>query len=82
MLLMSAQLQPDIYLLVTSRHISTIERDFEKAARVEILASDGDVRRYLEGRIKKESRLARNVKVDPALQENIINTIAEKAKGM
>jgi len=75
-------LQPSIHLLVTSRHISTIEREFESAARVEIQASNEDVRKYLEGRIERESRLRCHVKADPALQDRIINTIVEKAQGM
>ncbi|KAH0536690.1 hypothetical protein FGG08_006456 [Glutinoglossum americanum] len=76
------KLQPRIHLLVTSRHVSTIEREFEKSARVEIRASDEDVKRYLEGRVKTEGRLVRHVKADPALQDTIVNTIAEKAKGI
>jgi hypothetical protein len=76
------KLQPTIHLLITSRHISTIEREFEKAARVEIRASHEDVRRYLEGRIESKGRLARLVKADPTLQATIVNTIAEKAEGM
>jgi hypothetical protein len=73
---------PNIYLLVTSRHISTIEHALEKAVRVEVQAADGDVRKYLEGRIEKNGRLLGHVKADPTLQEAIINTIVEKAKGM
>ena len=76
------KLQPTIHLLITSRHVSTIEREFEKAARVEIRASDEDVRRYLEGRIESEGRLVRLVKADPTLQATIVNTIVENAKGM
>ncbi|KAI9774757.1 MAG: hypothetical protein M1839_001624 [Geoglossum umbratile] len=76
------KLQPTVHLLVTSRHIASIEREFEKAARVEIRASDIDIRRYLEDRIKQEHGLVRHVKTDSALQEAIINTIVEKAKGM
>jgi ankyrin repeat domain-containing protein 50 len=76
------KLQPAIHLFITSRHISTIEREFEKAARVEIRATDEDVRRYLEGRIESEGRLVRLVKTDPALQATIVNTLVENAKGM
>jgi ankyrin repeat domain-containing protein 50 len=76
------KLQPIAHVMVTSRHISTIEREFEKAARVEIRASGEDVRRYLEGRIENEGRLIRLVKADLALQETILNTIVENAKGM
>jgi hypothetical protein len=76
------KLHPIVHLMVTSRDISTIEREFEAAARVEIRAIDSDVRRYLESRIGRERRLLRHVKADPDLHETIINTVVEKAKGM
>lgn len=75
-------LQPITHLLVTSRHISTIEREFEKAARVEIHATDEDIRKYVESRIKGDRQLIRQIQKDPALQGTIINTIIEKTKGM
>ena len=76
------KLQPSVNLLVTSRHISAIEHEFEKATSVEIHARNEDVRRYVEDRIERERRLARHVKDDPALRETIINSIVEKARGM
>ena len=76
------KLQPTIYLLVTSRHILAIEREFEQAARIDIYASGEDVKKYLKYRIESEGRLVRLVKPDPALQAAIVNTIVENAKGM
>jgi len=76
------KLQPTIHLLVTSRHIEIIERAFKNAARLEIRASDEDVRKYLEGRIASEPQLVRHVEKDSTLQDTIINAIVEKAKGM
>jgi len=76
------KLPSSIHLLVTSRHSLTIEREFEKAGRLEIRASDEDIRRYLEYRIKTEHQLVRLVKTYPVLQENIISIVVEKAKGM
>lgn len=76
------KLQPITHLLVTSRHISTIEREFERAARVEIHATDEDIGRYIESRIKGDRQLIRYIQKDPALQGTIINTIVEKTKGM
>ena len=76
------KLQPNVNLLVTSRHISTIEREFEKQARVEIRASDDDARRYLESRVERERRLQCLIGEDLGLQGTIVNTIVEKAKGM
>lgn len=74
--------QPIIYLLVTSRHISTIEREFEKAAWVEIHATNKDIGRYIKSRIKGDRQLIRHIQKEPALQSTIINTIIEKTKGM
>jgi len=76
------ELQSSVQLFVTSRRCSTIEREFEKATRIEIHASDEDVRRYLGCRIEGEHLLKRHVEADPFLRKQIINTIAEKAKGM
>ncbi len=71
-----------MHLLVTSRYISTFEHEFKEAACLEIRASDGDVRKYVEDRIWKEHRLMRHVKADPSLQETIVNGITKNAKGM
>jgi len=76
------ELQPSTQLFVTSRHCLTINREFESATRIEIYASDKDIRRYLGCRIEREHRLKRHVEADPLLRNQIINTIAEKAKGM
>jgi hypothetical protein len=76
------KLQTNIHLLITSRHISTIEREFEKVAQVGIQASGEDIRRYLEGWIESGGRLVCLIKVDLALQATIVNIIVENAKGM
>jgi hypothetical protein len=76
------KLHPTIYLLITSRHILAVEREFEQAERVEIRASGVDVKKYLEYRIESEGRLVRLVRADPALQAVTVNTIVENAKGM
>jgi hypothetical protein len=76
------KLLPSIRLFITSRQIPAIESEFKKAARLEIRASDGDVKKYLQGRIGRERRLADFVKADPVLQDAILTTIVENAKGM
>ncbi|KAL9118809.1 MAG: hypothetical protein Q9187_004635 [Circinaria calcarea] len=75
-------LLPHIRLLVTSRYLVSIERSFENDARLEIRANNGDVEKYVRARIQKEPRLLQHVKADPALEEQIITTIIEKARGM
>jgi len=76
------KLQPRIHLLVTSRLIPNVEHTFETAIRMDICASREDIRRYLNGRINREHRVAGPTKDNPDLREEIINTIAEKAEGM
>ena len=75
-------IQDDVRLMITSRHVTTIEHEFENAGRIEILASDEDVKLYLKARIGQERRLSRQLKGDTDLEETIVKTIAENAKGM
>jgi ureidoglycolate hydrolase len=75
-------LSPMVQLLVTSRHIPDIEHKFEGAARLEICASDGDIKRYLESRIERQLPLASYVSTNPALRSDILTTITLKAHGM
>lgn len=72
----------DIKLLVTSRHIPTIEREFENDMRLEIRASDKDVERYLEYRISDSRQLASHVKENPSLKDTIVTTIVRNVQGM
>jgi hypothetical protein len=76
------KLLPAVRLLVTSRHMPDIERKSEGAARLEICASDGDVKLYLESRIKSQHPLADYVETDPTLRSDILTTIIKRAHGM
>jgi len=76
------KLQPSIHLLVTSRHILTVEHEFKEAAYLEIRASDEDVRRYVKDRIEQDRRLQTNISADPSLRETVIDSIVKKANGM
>jgi hypothetical protein len=76
------ELRPTINLMVTSRYLDTIANDFEGSPQLEISANIEDVRAYIVGRISGEKRLSRFVGKDAALGENIVNTVAGKAKKM
>jgi hypothetical protein len=76
------ELRPTINLMVTSRYLDAIANDFEGSPQLEIGANVEDVRVYIVGRISSEKRLSRFVSKDPALGENIVNTVAGKAKKM
>lgn len=72
----------NINLMITSRDIPAIEIQFNGKARLDIRATEEDVRRYVKGRIPHEHRLLRHVTADPALQDNMIDTIASHVDGM
>jgi hypothetical protein len=76
------KLQPDAHLLFTSRPERNIELEFQSAARLEILASDEDITKYLEARIPSSSNLTRHLKKDPNLLKVIIENVIDRAKGM
>ncbi|KIM82512.1 hypothetical protein PILCRDRAFT_70744, partial [Piloderma croceum F 1598] len=71
-----------IHLMVTSRPLLSIEQLFQHATRLDILANDTDVRKYIEDRIAHEYRLVLHVNTDQALREIIIEKIAANVKGM
>jgi hypothetical protein len=70
------------YVMVTSRELPSIEHELCLLCRLEIRASDVDVRTYLEGRIEREFRLSRHVQADPTLRNIVLGTIVKKVKGM
>jgi len=71
-----------VNLLVTSRDLASIAQDFHGTKRLDIRASDHDVRRYIEGRIPRESRLARHVDGHQTLQEELVKKVIENVRGM
>lgn len=70
-----------VRLMVTSRHNAGIESCFPEATSMEIRASDQDVRAYLESHTRGESPAAFRVKLDPALQQSIMETVVTSAEG-
>lgn len=71
-----------VSLLVTSRNLASIEADFRGTKRLDIHAIDEDIRRYIEGRIPREPRLAKHVDGHQPLQEQIVKNITESVRGM
>lgn len=66
-------------LFATSRFILEIENQFKSSMRLEIRASEADVRRYLEGHM---SRLPSFVARNASLQDEIKAAIIDAADGM
>jgi hypothetical protein len=65
-----------VNLLVTSRDLPSIGRDFEGTKRLHIRAKDDDIKIYIEGRIALGPRHLKK------LQDVIVSRIVENAKGM
>ncbi len=75
----SLQAKTGAKLLATSRPIPDIEQEFMGYLSLEILATDNDVRRYLNGHI---SQLPKFVLSKPKLREEVITDIAKAVDGM
>ena len=76
------RLVQDLYhvnLMTTSRHIPSLAQDFQNSFCMDIRASPGDIKKYVQGHI---SDLANCVKKDSGLQEAIANSIANVVEGM
>lgn len=71
-------------IFITSRYSPTIEDRFETIPHIviDIRATEEDVKRYVQARIKKERALAKHVRSSPGLMEDIMNTLAEGSQGM
>lgn len=69
----------DIRLIATSRFIPEIEVKFRTAIRLEVRASNEDVRRFVVGQMY---RLPKCIQRDPALQKIVEEEIPERVDGM
>ncbi len=73
---------PDIRILVTSRDLPYIERCFASSQRLEIRASEVDIRSYVQDRIEEEVELADFINEDDTLHERIVGTLVQRSCGM
>lgn len=74
--------EPNVRLMITSRPLTVVKTVFSSITEIEIQASDGDLRLFLETRVLDKPRLAPLVKADPVLKDRIIKTLISKAAGM
>jgi len=72
----------NVNLMITSRPLPAIEREFDGKTRLDIHATREDVGRYVRDRIGREYRLSLLVKADPALQDAVVDTIVSNVEGM
>jgi hypothetical protein len=69
----------DLHLMVTSRFIPDIEEKFKEALRLEVRASDEDVKKFVAGQM---DRLPNVVQRNEELKDLVKNEITQAVDGM
>ncbi|KAJ7577665.1 hypothetical protein C8J56DRAFT_1113066 [Mycena floridula] len=69
-------------VLITSRHISAIAKEFTNETRIDLRVHDDDVLSYINYRINQESRLKTMIKRDATLEREIVTQVTQKSAGM
>ncbi|ELR06088.1 hypothetical protein VC83_07746 [Pseudogymnoascus destructans] len=77
-----SKIEPFVWLFITSRPHVGIEAKFLKISRVDISASDSDIKTYLMSEISTNNRLSLFAAKDVKLKEDIVKSVSEKAAGM
>jgi Cdc6-like AAA superfamily ATPase len=77
--LKALQVEHDVRIMATARFLPEIQAEFLSAIKLEIQASDEDVRQYVAG---QTHRLPRCIQRDPALQAMMQDKLAEAVDGM
>lgn len=76
-------LGPTLHLMITSRpSIMNITDYFRDAVQLDIRAHVEDIKRYVEERLQRDSKLRQKIEKDPSLSNDIIHAILDKADGM
>jgi hypothetical protein len=73
---------PNLRLLCTSRDIEDIAGTLSGSTRIEIRATEADIRAYVQAQVKSEASLLQICQPDPHLQNKIPQAIASNAEGM
>ena len=72
----------DCKVLVTTRPIEDITREFATGSLVHIHAHDDDLKRYIQSRMTTSSRLSALLQGRPDLQQNILDGTIKRANRM
>jgi len=75
-------LPPGVRLLYTSRYLLDIETIIDSDAKIEIRATNEDLKLYLEENMQNGGRLQSHITKDPLLKDKIVETVIKKAQGM
>ena len=76
------QLEPLVRVFLTSRPNVDLQAQFASAIRIDISASDSDIKAYLEHKINRNNRISVFTGKDTKLKEDIIQNLSQKADGM
>ncbi len=76
------RLLPEIRLMVTSRHLASIESNFKQDTRLEIRAHDQDVRKFIEAQVEQRIELVEVLLGHDDVKALIVATVLEKTNGM
>jgi hypothetical protein len=69
-------------LMVTSRDIPSIGSAIRADIELEIIAMESDIKSHVQARLMKNAMLKRLVTRPPSLEEKVVETVVEKARGM
>jgi hypothetical protein len=72
----------NLRLLYTSRHIDDIAGILAGSTRIEIRASEADIRAYVQEQVKSKYLLSEFCRQDSNLQNDILQVVVSKAEGM
>lgn len=75
-------LQPTVNIMFTTRFRELVYSRFEKPMMLEIVATDDDLHKYIEGRISSQRKLLKHVQRDVTLSKAIVESVIGNAKGM
>ncbi|KAI9776091.1 MAG: hypothetical protein M1839_000604 [Geoglossum umbratile] len=73
---------PNMHLFCASRHISDVGGSLAGSAHIEIRATDADIEAYVREQIKSKDRLLGFCREDSALQDEVLEAVRLKSKGM
>jgi hypothetical protein len=75
-------LLPDVQLMVTSRHLASIESTFKQDTRLEVLAHEEDVQSFIESQMAIRTQLSDVLDGHNDVRSTIVATLLEKTHGM
>jgi hypothetical protein len=81
--MIQALLDTSVKIFITSRpNLEDIKIQFDHVPQVEIVATEGDIRRYLTGKVRANHVFFKRISSTPGLEDKILDTIAYRASGM